>query len=304
MDTESHLGATLAHRAALAAVLVLMSGAAVFAAGAPAPAKVINVVAAENFYGNIAGQLGGERVHVTSILSDPNVDPHEYESSVNDAKAAATADLVIENGGGYDDWMDKLLSGSPSGRRVVVKAFDIAGNKLPDNEHVWYDIDNAQGIAQSVTQALQRISPADTPLFARNLQDFQQSLVKVRRKMAEIKARWNGTPIGLTETIFLYQAKPLGLVVLTPPGFQKAIAEGNDPPADTVVAAENQVKGKKIRALVCNEQTISPITSKLKEEAKSAGIPIVPVTETMPSGMNYQDWMLSQLTALAQALGK
>ncbi len=304
MDTESHLGATLAHRAALAAVLVLMSGAAVFAAGAPAPAKVINVVAAENFYGNIAGQLGGERVHVTSILSDPNVDPHEYESSVNDAKAAATADLVIENGGGYDDWMDKLLSGSPSGRRVVVKAFDIAGNKLPDNEHVWYDIDNAQGIAQSVTQALQRISPADTPLFARNLQDFQQSLVKVRRKMAEIKARWNGTPIGLTETIFLYQAKPLGLVVLTPPGFQKAIAEGNDPPADTVVAAERQVKGKKIRALVCNEQTISPITSKLKEEAKSAGIPIVPVTETMPSGMNYQDWMLSQLTALAQALGK
>jgi len=185
-----------------------------------------------------------------------------------------------------------------------VKAFDIAGNKLPDNEHVWYDIDNAQGIAQSVTQALQRISPADTPLFARNLQDFQQSLVKVRRKMAEIKARWNGTPIGLTETIFLYQAKPLGLVVLTPPGFQKAIAEGNDPPADTVVAAERQVKGKKIRALVCNEQTISPITSKLKEEAKSAGIPIVPVTETMPSGMNYQDWMLSQLTALAQALGK
>jgi zinc/manganese transport system substrate-binding protein len=286
----------------LAALIFLITGGAAF--GASAAAKVINVVAAENFYGNIAGQLGGERVHVTSILSDPNVDPHEYESSVNDAKAVAAADLVIENGGGYDDWMDKLLSGSPSGKRVVLKAFDIAGNKLPDNEHVWYDIDNVQGIAQSVTDAFQKLAPADAALFARSLQDFQQSLVKVRQKMADIKARWNGTPIGLTETIFLYQAKPLGLAVLTPLEFQKAIAEGNDPPADTVVVAENQVKGKKIKVLVYNEQTISPITSKLQEEAKSAGIPIVPVTETMPSAMNYQNWMLSQLTTLAQALGK
>lgn len=286
----------------VAALLFFIVGGAAF--GAPGSAKPINVVAAENFYGNIAGQLGGERVHVTSILSDPNVDPHEYESSVNDAKAVARADLVIENGGGYDDWMDKLLSGSPSGKRVLLKAYDIAGNKLPDNEHVWYDLDNVQGIAQSVTGALQKLAPADASLFARNLQDFQKSLVKVRQKMADIRARWNGTPIGLTETIFLYQTKPLGLVVLTPLEFQKAIAEGNDPPADTVVAAENQVKGKKIKALVYNEQTISPITSKLQEEAQSAGIPIVPVTETMPSAMNYQNWMLSQLTALAQALGK
>lgn len=303
MDTRSHLVVIRARRIVLTTALALMSVASVPAA-AQTPGKVITVVAAENFYGNIAEQLGGERVHVTSILSNPNVDPHEYEASVNDAKAVAGADLAIENGGGYDDWMDKLLSGSPSGRRVVVKAFDIAGSKLPDNEHVWYDIDNVQGIAQSVTGALKKLAPAEAALFERNLQDFQQSLVKVRRKMADIKAKWNGTPIGLTETIFLYQTKPLGLVVLTPLEFQKAIAEGNDPPADTAVVAENQVKGKKIKVLVYNEQTISPITSKLQEEAKSAGIPLVPVTETMPSGVNYQDWMLSQLTTLAQALGK
>lgn len=286
----------------LAALLFLIAGSAAF--GASGPAKVINVVAAENFYGNIAGQLGGERVHVTSILSDPNVDPHEYESSVNDAKAVAAADLIIENGGGYDDWMDKLLSGSPSGKRVLLKAYDIAGNKLPDNEHVWYDLDNAQGIAQSISRALQKLDPADASFFSGKLKDFQQSLVKVRQKMAEIRSKWNGTPVGLTETIFLYQAKPLGLVVLTPFEFQKAIAEGNDPPADTVVLTENQVKGKKIKVLIYNEQTISPITTKLQEEAKSAGIPILPVTETMPSAMNYQNWMLSQLTTLAQALGK
>jgi zinc/manganese transport system substrate-binding protein len=232
------------------------------------------------------------------------VDPHEYESSVNDAKAVAAADLIIENGGGYDDWMDKLLSGSPSGKRVLLKAYDIAGNKLPDNEHVWYDLDNAQGIAQSISRALQKLDPADAPFFSGKLKDFQQSLVKVRQKMAEIRSKWNGTPVGLTETIFLYQAKPLGLVVLTPFEFQKAIAEGNDPPADTVVLTENQVKGKKIKVLIYNEQTISPITTKLQEEAKSAGIPILPVTETMPSAMNYQNWMLSQLTTLAQALGK
>ncbi len=303
MDTGSHLVVIRAHRVALTAALIFMFGASVLAAAQTA-GRVINVVAAENFYGDIAGQLGGARVHVTSILSNPTVDPHEYESSVNDAKAVARADLVIENGGGYDDWMDKLLSGSPSGKRVVVKAFDIAASKLPDNEHVWYDLDNTQALAQAVTQAFQKLAPADATLFARNLQDFQQSLVKVRRKMADMKARWNGTPIGLTETIFLYQTKPLGLAVLTPLEFQKAIAEGNDPPADTVVAAENQVKGKKIKVLVYNEQTISPITSKLQEEAKSAGIPIVPVTETMPSALNYQNWMLSQLTSLAQALGR
>jgi zinc/manganese transport system substrate-binding protein len=286
----------------LTAVVILLVGGAAF--GAPGPARLNKVVAAENFYGNIAAQLGGERVQVTSILSNPNVDPHEYESSVNDAKAVAVADLVIENGGGYDDWMDKLLAGSPRGTRILLKAYDIAVNKLPDNEHVWYDLDNVEGIAQSITGALQKLAPADAALFARNLQVFQKSLMKVRQKMADIKARWSGTPIGLTETIFLYQTKPLGLVVLTPLEFQKAIAEGNDPPADTVVAAENQVKGKKIKALVYNEQTISPITSKLQEEAQSAGIPIVPVTETMPPAMSYQDWMLSQLTALAQALGK
>lgn len=289
-------------RPCLAAALVLVSALPVCAAGG-AP-KVVNVVAAENFYGNIAEQLGGEKVRVTSILSDPRIDPHEYEPSVNDAKAVAVANLVIENSGGYDDWMNKLLSGSPNGNRIIVKGYDDAGNKLPDNEHVWYDIDNIQRIAQSISRALQKLDPANSTLFEGNFQGFQQSLAKVRKKIADIRSRWHGAPVGLTETIFLYQAKPLGLVVLTPFEFQKAIAEGNDPPADTVVATENQVKGKKIKVLICNEQTISPITTKLQEEARSAGIPVVLVTETMPASMNYQGWMLSQLNSLAQALGR
>jgi zinc/manganese transport system substrate-binding protein len=262
------------------------------------------VVAAENFYGSVAKQIGGEKVNVTSILSDPNVDPHEYESSVEDARALAAADLVVENSGGYDDWMDKLLSASPSSKRVLLKGFDIAPTKLPDNEHIWYNVDNVQAVAQALTESLKKMDPADASLFTKNLQTFGASLARVRDKIMQMNGKWHGTPVGLTETIFLYQSNPLGLSVLTPFEFQKAIAEGNDPPADTVVAAENQVKGKKIKALIYNEQTASPITSRLQDEAKAAGIPIVPVTETMPSAVNYQDWMLSQLTALDRALGK
>ena len=268
------------------------------------PMRGINVVAAENFYGNIVTQLGGEKVNVTSILSDPDVDPHEYESSVEDAKALAAADLVIENSGGYDDWMDKLLSASPSSQRVLLKGFDIAPTKLPDNEHVWYNVDNVQAIAQAVTESLKKLDPANAQLFAKNLQTFGGSLARVRQKILLMNEKWHGTPVGLTETIFLYQAKPLGLSVLTPFEFQKAIAEGNDPPADTVVAAEKQVKGRKIKVLISNEQTVSAITTRLQDEAKAAGIPVVPVTETMPSALNYQDWMLSQLTVLERALGK
>jgi len=131
--------------------LIFLFGAAVLNAQTT---RVVNVVAAENFYGDMARQIGGDRVSVTSIMSDPNVDPHEYESSVDDAKALASADLVIENGGGYDDWMDKLLSASPSTSRVVLKGFDIAPNKLPDNEHVWYSPDNAGAIAHAIARSL------------------------------------------------------------------------------------------------------------------------------------------------------
>jgi zinc/manganese transport system substrate-binding protein len=280
---------------------IAISVPAVAARAAPA---AIKVVAAENFYGSIAAQLAGDRAVVTSILSDPNIDPHEYESSVSDAKAVAAADCVIENGGGYDDWMDKLLSVSSRGQRVLLKAFDIAPNKLKDNEHVWYDVDDVQAIAQSLTESFKKLDPGNAAVYAANFQVFVASLSPVRQKVAQIRDKWKGTPVGLTETIFLYQSGPLGLIVLTPLEFQKAIAEGNDPPADTVVATENQVKGKKIKVLIYNEQTVSPITTKLQEEAKSAGIPVVPVTETMPSALNYQDWMLSQLTVLERALEK
>ena len=279
--------------------LALLTGAAAVSAQA---APRVNVVAAENFYGDIVRQIGGDAVSVTSIMSDPNVDPHEYESNVEDARAIAEADLIIENGGGYDDWMDKLISASPRPARVVLKGFDVAVKKLPENEHVWYEADNAQAIATAVVDSLEKLRPREGALFAKNERAFQESLGSIRQKVAQIASRFSGTPVGLTETIYLYQALPMGLKVLTPFEFQKAIAEGNDPPADAVVEAENQIKQRKVKILIYNEQTVSPITTRAQADAKAARVPIVGVTETMPQGESYQTWMLRQLDELRSAL--
>lgn len=264
--------------------------------------KVLNVVAAENFYGDMAKQLGGDHVSVLSILSDPDVDPHQYESSMQNAVAISKADLVIKNGADYDAWMDKLLSSSPNPDRVVITAADIANHKLPDNPHVWYGIDNAQTIARTLTTALKKLDSVDASTFDRNLATFEQSLQPLQQEMNQLKTTYQGTPVGLTETIFLYQSKPIGLNVLTPLEFEKAIAEGNDPPADTVATTNDQVNKKQINVLIYNLQTVTPLTTNLEQRAQQLHIPVVPVTETMPPGKTYQSWMLGQLNTLQQAL--
>ena len=265
--------------------------------------RIINVVAAENFYGNIVQQIGGSHVSVTSILTDPNVDPHVYESNVQTAITVSKAALVIENGGGYDGWMDKLLSASPNSNRLLLTGFAIATTHLPENEHVWYSFDNAAVIAQAIANDLKQLDPANAATFESNLQVFKQSLQPLQQKIAAIKAKYAGTPVGLTETIYLYQAVPEGLNVLTPFAFEKAIAEGNDPPAGAQITATDQVNKRQIKILIYNEQTITPVTTNLENLARSKGIPIVPVTETMPQGKTYQSWMMAQLNTLEAALG-
>jgi zinc/manganese transport system substrate-binding protein len=289
--------------ACLFILLFLLSACSGGSAGSTTPSSsAINVVAAENFYGDIVKQLGGSHVSVTSIISNPNVDPHEYESSVKTAIQVSQAQFVIENGGGYDSWMDKILSGSPNSNRLVLKGFDVAQVKLPENEHVWYSIDNIATIAQAITNDLEKLDPADAATFENNLQVFKQSLQPIQQKILAIKSKYAGTPVGLTETIYLYQAVPLGLDVLTPFEFQKAMAQGNEPPANTIVTIENQITHHQIKVLIFNEQTITPSTTKLENDTRAQNIPIVPVTETMPSGKTYQTWMLDQLNILEQAL--
>jgi len=264
--------------------------------------KGINVVAAENFYGNVVQQLGGSHVNVTSILSDPNVDPHEYTSNVQTAVKVSKADLVIENGLGYDDWMDKLLAGSPNSNRILLTAGTLADHPLPDNPHVWYGFNNMPAIAQGITSALKKLDSADASTFDSNLTTFKQSLTPLQQKIDSINAKYKGTPVALTETIYLYQTIPEGLNVLTPFEFMKANAEGNDPPANTVSSMNNSINQKQAKILIYNMQTVTPITTNVQNVAKKQHIPIVPVSETMPPGKTYQTWMGDQLDALAAAL--
>ena len=264
----------------------------------------IRIVAAEDFYGNVAQQLGGDKVSVTSILSDPNVDPHEYESDVQDGIAITNANIVIENGLEYDTWMDKLLAASPNANRIVLTAGTLAPDPLPTNPHVWYGIDNISAIAHAVADALIKTDPADAAFFQNNLTTFNGSLTPITAKMNEIKAQYAGTPVGLTETIYLYQTEPMGLQVLTPFTFEKAIAEGNDPSAQDVNTTDQQIAGKKIKVLIYNSQTITPITTNLQNAAPPNGIPVVPVTETMPPNDTYQTWMMDELNALETALAQ
>lgn len=283
-------------------ILFLLSACGTFTPAQASADGKIQVVAAENFYGDIVKQVGGDHVSVSSILSDPNVDPHSYESNVNQVKAIAKAKIVIANGGGYDDWMDNLLASTGTSDRVVLKGFDIATVKLPDNEHVWYNPENAKTIAARITQTLKTIDAAHATDYMKNLQTFDTAVGTVEQKLAEIKAKYAHTPVGLTETIFLYQTSLMNLNVLTPFAFQKALAEGNDPPANSVIATNNQVNQRQIKVLIYNEQTQSAVTNTLQSDARQQNIPVIAVTETMPVDKTYQSWMLSQLNALEQAL--
>lgn len=288
---------------ALGAYLFIAFGHADWTAN-NAPGGTIKIVAAENFYGNIAQQLGGDKVSVTSILSDPNVDPHEYESDVQDGIAITNANIVIENGLQYDTWMDKLLSASPDPDRMLITAGTIAPDPLTENPHVWYGIDNISAIAGAIANALIKTDPVDAAFFQDNLATFNASLASITAKMAEIRTQYAGTAVGLTETIYLYQTEPIGLGVLTPFSFEKAIAEGNDPSAQDVNIADRQIAEKKISVLIYNSQTVTPITTNMENAAIANGIPVVPVTETMPPNDSYQSWMMDELNALQAALSK
>ncbi|HEY5221345.1 MAG TPA: zinc ABC transporter substrate-binding protein [Candidatus Paceibacterota bacterium] len=264
----------------------------------------IKIVAAENFYGNIAQQLGGDKVSVMSILSNPNVDPHEYESDVEDGIAITNANIVIENGLEYDTWMDKLLSASPNPNRILITAGAIVPDPLPENPHVWYGIDNISAIAAAIEAALIKTDSADAVLFQNNLATFNASLAPITAEMNTIKAHYAGTPVGLTETIYLYQTGPMDLDVLTPLAFERAIAEGNDPSAQDVNTTDQQIEQKQVKILIYNSQTVTPITTNLQNMATAENIPVVPVSETMPPNDTYQSWMIAELNTLSTALAK
>jgi zinc/manganese transport system substrate-binding protein len=262
----------------------------------------VNVVAAENFYGDIISQLGAGHVNVTSILSDPNADPHEYESDTNDAKAIAGAQLVIENGVGYDDFMDKLMSASPSNNRVVVNVGNLVGKSEGDNPHLWYNVDYVTSAAAAFTAALKQVDPGNSADYDSANAKFLSSLQLLRDTMATIKAQYAGSRVAQTEPVAGYMMSNLGISV-DDGDFQHAIEEGTDPPPQAVAGIQAQIKNKQVSALLYNVQTISDVTQELQNIAHQSGVPIVPVSETLPpSEANYQQWMIDQLNVLSKAL--
>jgi zinc/manganese transport system substrate-binding protein len=262
----------------------------------------INVVAGENFWGSVASQLGGSKVNVQSVVTDPNTDPHEYESSTKDARAFADADLVILNGAGYDDWGKKLLAANSSSHRQVIDVAELLGRKVGDNPHFWYQPDYVVRVADAITATYRSIDAAGSSYFDQRRSDFASALKPYEAKVASIKQRFSRTPIGATESIFGYMASALGLNLISPPEFMNAIAEGNDPPASAVAAFHDQIAANQIKVLVYNKQTSTAVTTNLRQLASSHHIPSVGVSETMPASSTFQDWQLAQLQGLEAAL--
>jgi len=291
-----------------------INGAVVFgllvltlACGSPAPNGLppgaISVIAGENFWGSIALQLGGSHVSVQSVVSDPNADPHEYESSANDARAFAEAKLVILNGAGYDDWGKKLLDASPASGRHVLTVAALLGKKVGDNPHFWYSPDYVARVADAITAQYRSIDSRDAGYFDQRRAEFATALRPYTDEIARIKLKYAGTPVGATESIFVYLAAALGLNLTTPTEFMDAVAEGNDPPAAAVVEFQNQISANQINVLVFNVQTTTAVTTNMKTLAAARHIPSTGLSETvLPENVKFQDWQLRQLTSLEAAL--
>nr|CAH10181.1 ChaT2 protein [Streptomyces chartreusis] len=273
----------------------------------PAAASVIPVVASTNVYGDLARRIGGAKVQVTSIISDPDQDPHSYEASTRNQLALSKAEIVIENGGGYDDFVDRMLKSAGSSPGVI-NAVEVSGKTAPKggelNEHVWYDFPTVAELADRIAIALGKADPADAATFTENAKDFVSLLQPLERKEARIKAEHGGEAVAITEPVPLYMIEASGLRNATPEEFSEAIEEGDDVSPRTLQSTLALFTGKKVEALVYNEQTSGPQTEKAERVAEAAGIPVVPVTETLPKGKDYLAWMTANVDALASALAK
>lgn len=272
----------------------------------------IQIVAAENFWGSLVSQLGGTRVQVLSVVSDPNADPHEYESNSADAQAIATANFIIVNGGGYDDWALKIIAASNNPNQKVLNVANLLGKKNGDNPHFWYDPAYVNKTVNKMYSDLVSIDPTNVAYYVQQYANLNASLGQYNNRINEIKQQFHGTRVASTENIFVYVANATGLDLVSPPEFMEAVAEGNDPPAQSVVQFQQQLQGQggNVAILVYNEQTVTPLTQSVKALATKEGIPIVGVTETIqPPDASFQDWMNGELLSLqnalnAQTLGK
>ncbi len=299
---------------AVAGILALTGCAGSAPAGAGAspsasvPAAAINVVASTNVWGDIASQIGGDKVQVTSIISDPNQDPHEFQASARNQLALSQAQLVIENGGGYDDFVDTMLTSANNSAATVLNAVTIsgfaatAGSEL--NEHVWYSYPTVRKVAEAIRDSLSTLDPGDAATFAANTATFAQGLDKLNQSAAAIKAKDAGKGAAITEPVPLYLLDEMGLVNKTPEAFSEAIENDSDVSAKVLSQTVDLFSKHQVSVLAYNAQTSGPQTDQVLAAARAAGVPAVPVQETLPEGKTYLDWQAGIIAAIGEALAK
>ncbi len=298
---------------AFTALLILAAPAAALLAGcggssssATSSSGKLNVVAAEDFWGSIAEQLGGEKVEVTNIVTNPAADPHDYEPTSEDAKTLAAAQMSIVNGIGYDEWASKLLAASPESSRTELIVGDVLGLQDGDNPHQWYSPISVHSVIEAIVADYKEALPGNGAYFDQQQEAFEtEGLAEYKELISRIKSTYSGTPVGASESIFEPLAPSLGLKLITPKGFMDGIAEGTEPTPSEKASADEQVKDGLIKLWVYNSQNATPDVKRLNEEAESAGIPIATVTETLtPEGASFQQWMARELKGIEAALAR
>ncbi|HKH80006.1 MAG TPA: zinc ABC transporter substrate-binding protein [Methylovirgula sp.] len=282
---------------------LLASVATLLAAPALASADPINIVAAENFYGDVAQQIGGAAVSVTSILSNPDQDPHLFEASPSVGRAVSAARIVVYSGIDYDPWMEKLLGAAKSSDRKTIVVAELVGKKTGDNPHIWYDVTIMQTFAKALADDLGSADPAHRADYQRRLAQFQKSLERIEAKITALKGRLAGTEVTATEPVFGYMIEALGMKSRNL-SFQLAVMNNTEPSASDVAGFEDDLKQHRVKLLVYNAQASDPIAEHMMKLAKASDIPVVGASETEPPGLTYQAWMQSELDAVDHALPK
>ena len=296
-------------RLALAAAPLFCVGVLVAGCGGSASSSTnasgkIEVSAAENFWGSIAAQLGGEKVAVSSIIVNPNTDPHSYEPTASDGVTIARSQMAIVNGIGYDTWASKLLAANASSGRVVLDVGSLLGLKQGDNPHQWYSPSSVQRVIEQIVADYKRLDPKDASYFDQQRSAFETSdLAEYNRLRSEIRARYAGVPVGYSESIFQPLGQDLGLNLMTPYSFAKAIAEGTDVSAQDKQTVDKQAEDGAIKVWVYNSQNATPDVQRVNQLARAAHIPITTITETLsPASATFEQWQDAELRSLMSAL--
>jgi zinc/manganese transport system substrate-binding protein len=264
----------------------------------------LQVVAAENFWGSIAAQLAGGKAEVGSIIVNPNADPHTYQPSAQDARAILASNMAIVNGLGYDNWSSQLLQASPAAGRIVLDVGQALGLPSGANPHRWYYPTDVYAIVDRITAGYQKLDPADAAYFAARKQAFETgALARYNALREEIRARYAGVPVGYSESIFQGLGEDLGLRLLTPYSFVKAVAEGTDVTAEDKRAVDAQAGERRIKVWIFNSQNVTPDVQRVNQIARERQIPIATVTETLtPASDSFQQWQVGELEGLLGAL--